>query len=308
MNIKIACPYNVVTGGIELLHQVANELNTYDKVSAEIWYINDSNRESIPSEYAIYNNIVNNIVYPNDILLFPEIWADYTNRPEFNEHKKIIYWESVNNYFGHTPKVQWFKFKDDVIHISQSEYSNRFLAQLNVPFDNIIEITDYVNDDFLNCQGEPSWNRSPIVLYNPIKGWEFTEKLIRFMPDVDFQPVSGMTRQQILELMRKSMVWIDFGNFPGKDRLPREAAACGMCVVTGKRGSAKYQEDLNIPDGFKFDDVNFADLADISHKIRNIFKYFDDNERMFRRYREHLHEEKDLFKFGIQKLVEKLWQ
>lgn len=305
MRIKIACPYNVVTGGIELLHQVANELNTYDEVLAEIWYINDPHKIDIPNEYLVYNNTVNNTVHFGDILLFPEIWADYTNRPEFRDYKKIVYWESVDNYFGHTPKENWFKFKNDVIHISQSYYSDIFLHDvLKVSDSNIIEITDYVNKDFLNC--DLTKERQPIVLYNPVKGFEFTEKLIQYAKDITFQPISGMTRKQILDKMTQSMVFVDFGNFPGKDRLPREAGACGMCLVTGKNGASRYFEDLPIPESCKFNNVNYSDLEFIVNKIRDILENFQKYQSGFKEFRDRLKQEEELFKAGINMLIYKL--
>lgn len=54
--------------------------------------------------------------------------------------------------------------------------------------------------------------------------------------------------------MSKSKVYIDFGNHPGKDRIPREAAISGCIVITGKRGAAAFAEDVCIPETYKFDE------------------------------------------------------
>ena len=304
MNIKIACPHNVVTGGIELLHQVAAELNKYDGVTAELWYM-DPNELKIPDDYLVYGNTVNSRIDDGDILLLPEIWAHFSNDPAFKDHTKVVYWESVDNYFPHTPKDQWFKFGENTLHISQTEYSNRFLADVvNVPTNNIIEITDYVNDDYLNS--DTTGPRAPIVLYNPTKGLDYTEKIMALADDVEFIPITGMAREQVLDLMQHSMVWIDFGFFPGKDRLPREAGACGMCLITGRRGSAKYQKDMGIPEKYKISNANCADLGEIANKIRDILANFEERQKEFADYRKILKREKVLFKKGIGKLVEKL--
>ena len=300
MRIKIACPHNTVTAGIELLHQVAAELNKYDGVIAELWYM-DPREHRIPDEYLMYGNTVNSVIAPDDILLFPEILAHFTNDPAFKDYRKLIYWESVDNYFPHTPKDQWYRFGDNVLHISQTEYSNRFLADV-LKVDDVIEITDYVNDAFLEC--DIAGDRAPVVLYNPVKGFEYTEKLIRLAPDITFIPVSGMIRRQIVDLMKKSMVWIDFGNFPGKDRLPREAGACGMCLITGKRGTAKYEKDLLIPDEYKIDNANYADLGSIVELVREIIGDFDHHQKRFAAYRKRLKQEKMQFEQGIRQLYE----
>lgn len=303
MRIKIAVPHNTVTGGIELLHQVAAELNKYDDVTADIWYMYDTNVTAIPDDYLVYGNSVNNVLHDDDILMFPEIWADYTNEPRFTKYKKLVYWESVDNYFPHTPRDRWYKFGEGTLHISQTEYSNRFLADV-VKTDEVIEITDYVNDDYLDC--DISGKRDPVVLYNPAKGMEFTDKVIELAAGVTFKPITGMARKEILELMKKSMVWIDFGNFPGKDRLPREAGACGMCLITGKRGSAKYHKDMGIPDEYKIDNANFADVQEVVDKIRDLLEHFDERQELYSAYRKRLKQERTQFRKGIKALVEKL--
>ena len=299
MKVKIACPHNVVTGGIELLHQTAAELNKYHRT--EIWY-QDRNEHSIPVEYERYNNTVNNIIEPDDVLIFPEIWANGTNDPRYKGNIKAVFWCGVNAYFTHNSKESWFKI-GDVIHLSQSEYSTRFVLDV-LKADRVIEVTDYINDDFLHC--EIYGKRDRIVLYNPAKGMEFTEKIIAFAPDIAFIPVTGMTRKEIINLMKRSMVWIDFGDFPGKDRLPREAAACGMCLITGKRGTARYFKDLSIPDRYKIDNINYSDLQFIVDEIKDIFNHFDERQEMFWAYRERLKQEKEQFKEGIKKLSEVL--
>lgn len=305
MRIKIAVPHNTVTGGIELLHQVAAELNKYDGVTADIWYMYDTNVTDIPDDYLVYGNSVNNVLHDDDILMFPEIWAYYTNNPRYANRQKIVYWESVDNYFPHTEKNDWYRFGKNTLHISQTEYSNKFLNEsLHIPESDVIEITDYVNDDYLDC--DITGKRERVVLYNPAKGMGFTEKVMQLAKDVTFKPIAGMTRAQILETMKHSMVWIDFGNFPGKDRLPREAGACGMCLITGKRGSAKYHKDMGIPDEYKIDNANYADIGEVVRLINDILDNFDERQKLYAAYRKRLKQERTEFKNGIKKLVETL--
>lgn len=296
MRVRIACPNGTVTGGIELLHQTANELNK-NGVDAKLWYIAGPTDTRIPSEYECYGCEIDNDIRDDDILLFPEIWASWANQWK---QRSLIYWESVDNYFPHTSYDNWFRFPEDAIHISQTEYSNRFLRDV-VKTDKVIEITDYINDEYLHCMR--SGKRDPIVLYNPTKGFELTQKIIRYAPDIEFIPVTGMARAEIIELMRRSMVWIDFGNFPGKDRLPREAASCGLCLITGKHGTAKYHKDLAIPEEYKVADVNYADIGPITEKIRDILNNFDEHTKKFDSYRKHVKQEKKQFEKGIKTLV-----
>ena len=72
--------------------------------------------------------------------------------------------------------------------------------------------------------------------------------------DINWVPLQNMTRSELVNVMRVAKVFVDFGYHPGKDRLPRECAANGCCVITGMRGSANYFEDVPIPSKYKFDE------------------------------------------------------
>ena len=304
MRIKVACPSNTVTGGIELLHQFASECNKQG-VHADIWYLFTPLIHAIPSEYAMYNTVADSMIEKDDVLLFPEIWAHCTNDPNYKNHKKIIYWESVDNYFPHTPEKLWYKFGENTIHISQSEYSKTFLVDTcGVDPKDIIDVTDYVNDAYLDA--DINCPREKVVLYNPVKGMEYTSKLIKLCPEITFVPIKNMNRSQIIDKMTHSMVWIDFGNFPGKDRLPREAASCGMVLITGKRGSSKYQLDMNLQKWYKIDNITYADLGDIRNKIHKIFDNFETHQKKFSAYRAVLKDEKSQFEQGVTELLKRL--
>jgi hypothetical protein len=54
------------------------------------------------------------------------------------------------------------------------------------------------------------------------------------------------------------MTYVDFGHLPGKDRLPREAAASGAVVFVRKAGAGRFADDFPIPDFFRFDDDDVA--------------------------------------------------
>ncbi len=94
-----------------------------------------------------------------------------------------------------------------------------------------------------------------------------------------------MNRAQLKELMLKSKLYIDFGYHPGKDRIPREAAILGCCIITNKRGSAKFSKDMPINEEFKFNENNFSA---ISEKIEECFNNYILNLDKFERYRQEI--------------------
>lgn len=93
-------------------------------------------------------------------------------------------------------------------------------------------------------------------------------------PDVNWVPLVNMTNDQVKQKMLNSKVYIDFGNHPGKDRFPREAAISGCCIITGKRGAANYYEDVRIPEKFKFNQYK-TKPENIIHRIRECLDSFE---------------------------------
>lgn len=90
-------------------------------------------------------------------------------------------------------------------------------------------------------------------MYNPIKGYKYSKKIIKNLSknkNIKFIALKGMTVAEIREISKKAKVYIDFGHHPGKDRIPRETAILGCIVIVGKRGSARYKEDISINDEF----------------------------------------------------------
>ena len=277
------------TGGVELLHQLAHELSKYTDVV--MCY---ADHGSLIDEYAQYQTdhiFIEDLSDNTDFVIVPEIWA----RMAIGRHKKVIFWESVDNYLARSNDVN---FDPNIIHLAQSEYAYQFLLN-TVGAAHILRVSDYINEDFLEPYDEKV-PRKPVVLFNPAKGMEHTQKIIDAMPDVHFIPLSGLSRIETRNLMRESMAYIDLGNHPGKDRMPREAAASGCCIVTSLNGSAKYRKDVPIPNEYKFYRTN---VTGITTKIREILSNYETCRRDFSYYREHIRFEKQLFKSEVKLLA-----
>ena len=136
--------------------------------------------------------------------------------------------------------------------------------------------------------------KKDIVAYNPKKGFSFTRKIIKHASETKFVPITNMTRQKVIENLQKVKVCIDFGNYPGKDRLPGEAAILGCCIITGKRESAKYFRDVPILEEYKFEDKE-KNIPLIVEKIKNCFKNFEIHYKNFEDYRNIIKNEPEKF-------------
>lgn len=328
--IYIHCPAGVVTGGTELLHQledylVRHGLNAY---MAYYSYWGDVPHE-VPEAFSKYSIVIGDDIEntPDNIEIFNE--TEFINFHAHPKTQKAIWWMSVDNFFlvnkcsiwdllrwdinrggwkamknirdsiiNHTIYKGYSLHslaKSDITHFYQSEYARQFL--LGIGAKELAPLSDYINQDFVD--NIPESKKENVVLYNPAKGFKFTEQLIQLAPDITWIALRGFSRDELVNVMRSSKVYVDFGNHPGKDRLPRECAMNGCVIITGKRGAAKYLEDVFIEDEFKF---NESEKKDIIAKIRNIFSDFRDNYNKQASYRERIKVEKENFESEIERI------
>ena len=305
MKIYVACPSNFVTGGVELLHQLCQELNRYEWIDAKIWYINkDLQEPPQPSVYDEYGNkyVITMNPEKGSTLIFPEIYAALVNHPNYAGFRKVIYWESVDNYLQNTPAEQALRFPNGILHLAQSYYAVDFLKEIvKAADDQIIFISDFLNESYLKA--EPKAERKKQIAYNPAKGFEFTQKIIEQMPEVRFVPIKDMSKEQVRDLLCESALYIDFGNHPGKDRIPREACICGCVVITSTRGSAKFFEDVPINDCYKVNIDADGAIEQCKQIITDALNNYDYHNAYFEPYREQIRRESILFGQGVSKLI-----
>ena len=196
--------------------------------------------------------------------------------------------------------------KQSKIHLVQSYYALEHLKKAGFNSEYISYLSDYLNEDFLKTKTNLSDKKDKkIVFFNPKKGYLFTKKIIKNAPPyIKFIPLLNMSREEMIKNIQNAKVYIDFGNHPGKDRLPREAAMLGCCVITGKRGSAAFYEDLPIHDEYKFDDKK-ENIPKIINKIMECFENYEKKYKDFDYYREVIKQEPQKFIEDIKNIFVK---
>ena len=108
-----------------------------------------------------------------------------------------------------------------------------------------------------------------------------------------------MTSSEVEECLSEAKVYIDFGEHPGKDRIPREAAVCGCCVVTGRRGAAGNDVDVPIHPRYKFAD-RLENIPAILDCIRRLLAEYPQRIADFAAYRASIRKEKALFEREVE--------
>jgi hypothetical protein len=337
--IYIACPANSVTGGPELLHQLAYHLRNDLQIHAFMYYYDfrpGKFESPVHSEYRVYElpyvlEIPKNDDNSKNILIVPEVHKALKLLLNFINIRKGIWFLSVDNYYiSKLTKRNYFIqrainkiseriFKKRLLDfdITSQEVLSKLIQKYDYRTDPLLKLanfymtntyrglrwfselkplyylSEYLNKSFLEAQTDIS-KKEDIVVYNPKKGFSFTKKIISSAKDIKFIPLINMTREEVIKILQRAKVYIDFGNHPGKDRIPREAAILGCCVITGKRGSAAFFEDVPIPDEYKFEDKEES-IPKIIEKIKDCFKNFEERYKDFEYYRKVIRNEPQKF-------------
>ena len=305
--VYVFCPGNIKTGGPESLHQLASQLISlgvqtymvYTKINDDLFNPEDPVHDDYKKYHVPYTFDLEN--FERNIKIIPE-----TITSELYAGKKlrrVLWWMSVNNYFKNIIKIfelflkkpfirpisNFFTFFDEganVEHWFKSEYARQFLELNGVPAEKLHHVESYMSQTFLSRAAHIDLSaKKNLVAFNPRKGFENTRQLIGLAPDVEWRPIDNMTPEQVQELLASAKIYIDFGEHPGKDRLPREAILSGCVVITGRRGAAANDVDYNIPAEFKFDEQTTSPLQ-VIEKIHEVFENFSEAHAVQKSFRE----------------------
>ena len=97
-----------------------------------------------------------------------------------------------------------------------------------------------------------------------------------------------MEESQIIGLLKTSKIYIDFGHHPGRDRIPRESAILGNCVITNSKGAAGFYNDIPVSKQYKTSNVE-----EIGTAIRNCFENFESVINEYSIYRSSIRNQKE---------------
>lgn len=316
-NIYIICPPKIATGGPEALHQlgfILNQLGFNAHMLYSKWKVNPVHpfykRYKVPFVTKIIDN-------HETILIIPESMTNLIAKYPLSEKKiwwlSLDFYEVLMNYRGRkkniinvifsSKKYKEYNFESNptVTHWYQSHRTKLFLETKKI--DNpIAYLCDYVTELFLEDLPDlMDIKKENIITYNPKKGLEVIESFKNELPQYTWIPLKGMTREEMRDLLRKTKLHVDFGYFPGRDKIPREALVSGCCLLTGRGGTAEFAEDLGIPNKYKLH-PNEQKQEIIIPLIVQIMTDFEEVRDEFMPFREFVMTEKDRMIDDVKKL------
>lgn len=275
-NVLILTHYDTVTGGPEAMHQLSSTLNEIGCKSKMIYFSNsieingDEIKSNIPSNklltaYRKYDPKYVPLfkISENDLLIFPEIIAKYAT---LNINcATAIWWLSVDNAINWNSNLNYKNIPQPIfenkriIHFYQSEYSHQYLIENKAK--NRVPLYDYTNIEKIK---KPQISKKYDIAIFPNKGFNLAKKFIEKERGFNYVQIINMTKEEVYETLSETHIYIDFGNQPGKDRVPREASICDCIIFLHRKGSADYYEDSPLDDFFLFteEDIDSGNLGD----------------------------------------------
>lgn len=327
--IQILIPGGGFYGGIESLHQLAHLINKIKYPVSVVYvpkYQNFSKTNFILNKnlknykIRIKNKIIDN---KNVLVIVPETFTGYLSK--IYNAKKCIYWLSIDNYLFkkkkdasilnifinfissikflskylsldlYLPQLTYDRIKrDKIFNLCQSRYAFDYLKKNNMK--NLNMIIDYIP-----IRNFKKYKKKIDIILNSNKGYQFNELFKKQYNNIlNIQYLKNLNLVQTQKVIAKSKLFIDFGNHPGRDRIPRETVIQKTNLFVMNRGSANYYQDVPISKYYKFD--NYNDLT--SFKI--IKSLLLNKNFIHKNYRKKIYNDKKLMLHQIKRFLEKL--
>jgi hypothetical protein len=274
------------TGGPEAIHQFAHALNQIG-VDAYLAYVGSSNRLEVTPDVIIchppghrptmeyYKNYSPRVtreipIDADTLVVIPEVFTNIHTR--FRRSGVAIWWLSVDNAISNRPELSTESGRralfgrDDLIHFHQSVYARDWLRKNDAR--RLYDLGDYTSDIFLTSAArKPS--PSPFASYNSHKGADHAERFFKQAPEFQALGLRNFTKPQLRDIFSERLIYVDFGHFPGKDRMAREAAISGSVVFIQRLGAAANSDDFALADFFKFD-PNEVDSGELRRRLEMV--------------------------------------
>jgi len=318
--LQVVAPVGAQSGGPESLHNLAR-LAIRLGFDVEIVYFPYGEGHQIPDRYLHYQIPVSTLKDEvNVAVVFPEIYC--MQALSLENAKPLIWWLSVDffqriKYHSLRDKIRYFlmvlrrerpfggvKTLRGLTHLTKAAYDRVFLEkneitgmQLSGPISSFY-LQPYTDGLIIKKQNT--------ILYSIHRNTKIVVSLIMRFPEFNFISLSSLNEQQLRELYLSSKLFIDFGNHPGKERMPREAVVSGCCVITGLLGSAANDEDIPIPKRFKLDDEDPYFYDKFKTLVSEVFNNFFVTSKEFDSYRREIYDDPAQQERDFLKISEKI--
>jgi hypothetical protein len=262
------------TGGPEALHQLVDALRKNGQRAFLVPFVGTERIPRVP-DYEIYDapEAPKAIDVTGNAVIVPEIWIDLLRK--FTHAKRICWWLSIDNSpvfrlnrsrsdektgLGKEYSVKPRQYLKDLatvlrprreliqstLHLVQSHYAWTYIyAHLNVVPTLISDYTPLFRIE--GFRTPENHDRGRTVAFNPKKGSELAQRVMAETRGIEWRPLVNMSADSVYKSLSSTTIYLDLGQHPGKDRLPREAAHLGAVTIVARRGAGAYTQDVPLP-------------------------------------------------------------
>ncbi|MCX5923108.1 MAG: hypothetical protein NTU89_00925 [Candidatus Dependentiae bacterium] len=263
--VVILCPY-ITTGGPESLCQIAQELKKegfdvymlwmrtgsliHKKNINGVWYLSVSDIGTAPlvyqNDYNIFNLNKDVALDSSTLMVVPEIWCDCLTF--FDGAKKMIAWLSIQNIHAIDKSRTVRKLIDkkllyvmDCLHICNAPCVETALKDWGA---NPYLVQTYINLKYVEVQKEAKVENT--IAYSPLKGAALGKSFISKYQNYDYISLKGLDILKMINSLDRAQIYIDFGHFPGRERVPREALLRDCVIFIHNVGCARDYDSFPI--------------------------------------------------------------
>lgn len=273
------------SGGGEALYQLSNDLSN---LGYRVIIVRLNHRKNPPVKFQKYLDKISVVNFRDlsqemlnlkSIIITPESCTSILF--SFPKATKYIWWLSYDYYDGVCIKDSYYrsaksslqdgkwKIKQaairfnnklkygisrfpiaSAINLAGSYYATEQLTKMGLQ---TLPLFHSIGTDFLKlgmCTDKSKeLPRRDIVLYNPAKPSNIMVKLLK-RRRFQYIPIQNLQFNEMIDLFRIAKLYIDFGRFPGPERLPKETVFNGVNILVGRRNAAATR-DVQIPEKYK---------------------------------------------------------
>jgi hypothetical protein len=264
----------------------------FKNIKKIIWWLSLDNYlvHKFKDENSKYIRSIIKIPY-NVINLFNKITSYYFGIFTFQDYLKFL--------FSSAKFKKYQEINQANLHVMQSYYAYEYFKK-KLP--NVKLLYDYQRKIIIKNY-KKKIKKKDIVCYSD-KSNNFI-KLIKSYTKLNFIPLVRLNSNQIIDVFKKTKIYLDFGYHPGKDRMPREAALFDNCIIVNRKGSANNNIDIPINKKFKFNE-KYSNLNDIKNTMNDVLKNYKKEILKFRHYKKKILEEEKVFKKQLFSIFKKI--
>lgn len=248
---------------------------SFKKIQKAIWWLS-------LDFFFLHRFIERNNKYIRSIFKIPFKLISLFNKSTFFYFGNLSLYKYLKFCYMNLSFTNVLKIKDIAVNLAQANYQHEILKSKKIKS---VFLSDYIRKEYFDSAKKISVSKKEnIICYNPKKNSFFLKNFIKLNPQYKFIPLINYSLKDVIKILSKSKIYIDFGFHPGADHLPREAAILKNCILTNKEGSAFYYKDVPLHKDYKFDEI-FNNNQKIKKQIDLIFENFPKQIKRFSNYR-----------------------